>query len=280
MTLLIFDEHPLVIDKKIAKAIGLNQAMILQRVHYWLELNKKNKRNFHDGRHWTYNTINEWQEEFPFWSKETVKRAFNKLRQLGLILVGNFNVYKMDRTLWYSIDYEKLDECIRSNKLDDKMESDLMEKDLVTPAIPETSSETTTEIYNQSVNQEEGTDRKIYKNDNLKEEYEKIINRCELFAIDESYRNAVAHAIKLLLLDVEKNQRLKIGENYYPIEMVKEDLKKIDFHTVQHGVNKFKEASESYEIRNTISYLKACIYNAIHEMDLEVDSKLRTSGLI
>ena len=43
MTLLMFDKHPLVIDKKLAKIIGLNQAMILQQVHYWLELNKKNK---------------------------------------------------------------------------------------------------------------------------------------------------------------------------------------------------------------------------------------------
>ena len=158
MSLLIFDEHPLVIDKKIAKAIGLNQAMILQQVHYWLELNKKNKRNFHEGRHWTYNTINEWQEEFPFWSRETVKRAFNKLRELGLILVGNFNIYKMDRTLWYSIDYEKLNEYIGSNSPDDKRKSDPMEKELMTSAIPETTPETTTEIYNQSVNQEEQTD--------------------------------------------------------------------------------------------------------------------------
>lgn len=32
-----------------------------------------------------------------------------------------------------------------------------------------------------------------------------------------------------------------------PFEMVKKDLEKIDFHIVQHGVNKFKEASEDHE---------------------------------
>jgi hypothetical protein len=292
MTLLIFDKHPLVIDKKLAKIIGLNQAMILQQVHYWLELNKKNKINFHEGKHWTYNTINEWQEEFPFWSKETIKRAFNKLRDLGIIQVGNFNVYKMDRTLWYTIDYEKLNECIRSNSLDGDVENEPMEKDLMSPAIPETSSETTTEIYNLSVNQvKEGkdiqetrekkqTDRLNDKNNKLKDEYEKIIDKCEFFAIDENYRNAVAHGIRLLLLDLENKQRLKIGDNYYPIETVREDLKKIDFHIVQHAVNKFKEASENNEIRNPIAYLKACIYNAIYEMNIEVDSRLRFAGLI
>lgn len=290
MTLLMFDKHPLVIDKKLAKIIGLNQAMILQQVHYWLELNKKNKINLHEGRHWTYNTINEWQEEFPFWSKETVKRAFNKLRDLGIIQVGNFNVYKMDRTLWYTIDYDKLNEYIRSNSLDGDVENESMEKDFMSPAIPETSSETTTEIYNPSVNQEKQVkkskdskgqkDGKTYINNNFKAEYEKIINRCELFAIDENYRDAVSHAIKLLLLDVENNKRLKIGDNYYPVEMVREDLEKLDFHIVEHGVNKFKEASQHYEIKNTISYLKACIYNGIYDMNIDVDSKLRSTGLI
>lgn len=151
----------------------------MQQVHYWLELNKKNNRNFHEGRCWTYNTINEWQEEFPFWSKETVKRAFNKLRQLGFILVDNFNVYKMDRTLWYSIDYDKLNEYIRSNSLDHGSENDPMEGDNMTSAIPETSSETTTEIYNPSVNQEKQTDGKTDNSFNLKKEYIKIINRCK-----------------------------------------------------------------------------------------------------
>ena len=177
MTLLIFDKYPLVIDKQLTKVIGLNQALILQQVYYCLKLNKKNNRNFHEGRYWTYNTINEWQEEFPFWSKETVKRAFNKLRQLGFIMVDNFNVYKMDRTLWYSIDYDRLNEYIRSNSIDHGSESDLMEGDNMTSAIPETSSETTKEIYNLSVNQEKQTDGKTDNSFNLKKEYIKIINR-------------------------------------------------------------------------------------------------------
>ena len=291
MSLLIFDQHPLIVDKKLAKVIGLNQAMILQQVHYWLEMNRKNKKNFHEGRHWTYNTINEWQEEFPFWSKETVKRAFNKLREAGFVLVGNFNVYQMDRTLWYTIDYDKLNECMESNSSEDEMEKDLMEEDILTPPLPETTSETTTEIYNQSVHQvkrdkelEETKEKKTEGlnngNNKFKDEYEKIIDKCELFAIDENYRKAVAYGIRLLLLDLENNQRLKIGANYYPIQTVREDLKKIDFHIVQHAVNKFKEASRNYEIKNPTAYLKACIYNAIHEMDIEVDSKLRSAGLI
>lgn len=295
MTLLMYDEHPLILDKKLAKAIGLNQAMILQQVHYWLEKNKKDGRNLHEGRYWTYNTIDEWQEEFPFWSRETVKRTFSKLREMGFLLVGNFNVYKMDRTLWYTIDYDKLNECIGLDKINEGIENDpkediqteTMEDRVLTSPIPEISSETTKEIFNQSVNQDQKEDtikgqmdRKTYINKDINEEYKDILDKCQLFAIDENYRDAVAHVIRLLLLDVKKDQKLKIGENYYPAQMVREDLNKLNFHIVQHGVNKFKEASEVYEIKNTIAYLKACIYNAIHEMNIDVDSKLRSFGLI
>lgn len=156
----LFDKKPIVLDKHIAKAIGLNEAIILQQVHYWIEVNKKAKRNCHEGRYWTYNTIKEWTEEFPFWSKDTVKRTFKKLRQTGLMIVGNFNTMQMDRTLWYTIDYEKLDVLIHDGKKDisidskgskDDMQTSRMEKSSFIQAIPETSTEITSEISNQSI---------------------------------------------------------------------------------------------------------------------------------
>ena len=112
----LFDNHPIVIDKHLASILGLNEAIILQRVHYWLEINKKNKKNYHEGKYWTYNTIKKWQGEFPFWSYETVKRTFKKLREANLIITNNFNVYQMDRTLWYTINYEKLQELCHSRE--------------------------------------------------------------------------------------------------------------------------------------------------------------------
>ena len=33
----LFDEHPLVIDVKLAQIIGLNEAIVLQQVNYWLQ---------------------------------------------------------------------------------------------------------------------------------------------------------------------------------------------------------------------------------------------------
>lgn len=99
-----------------AVILGLNEALILQQVHYWLESNKKNGRNFHEGRYWTYNTIDEWHEEFPFWSNSAIKRTFKKLRDMNLLIVNNFNTYQMDRTLWYTINYEELEKMIENKE--------------------------------------------------------------------------------------------------------------------------------------------------------------------
>lgn len=81
---LIKDSYPLVLDRKLACIIGLNEALVLGQIHYWLEKNKECSRNFHEGRYWTYNTIKDWQEEFPFWSESTIKRIFKKIKGYGI----------------------------------------------------------------------------------------------------------------------------------------------------------------------------------------------------
>ena len=63
---LLFDEYPLVVNPQLAKLIGLNEAIVLQQVHYWVTINEAGERNFQDGHTWTYNTLKEWHEQFPF----------------------------------------------------------------------------------------------------------------------------------------------------------------------------------------------------------------------
>lgn len=101
----LFDEHPLVIDVKLAQAIGLNQAIVLQQLNYWLHSRSAKKI---DGKLWVYNRIKDWNEQFPFWSKNTVQRTLESLEKAGLVVTGNFNRYKFDRTKWYSINQAEL----------------------------------------------------------------------------------------------------------------------------------------------------------------------------
>lgn len=105
----LFDEYPIIANKTLAREIGLNEALILQQINYWIEINKKTGKNFYDGRYWTYNSIRSWREnDFDYMSIETVKRTFAKLEKQGYLITGNFNKDPRDKTKWYTIDYERL----------------------------------------------------------------------------------------------------------------------------------------------------------------------------
>ena len=107
----LFDEQPIVANKTLAREIGLNEALILQQINYWIEINKKSGKNYHDGKYWTYNSIRAWQEnDFDYMSFDTVKRTFSKLEKAGYLLVGNYNKDPRDKTKWYTINNDKLEE--------------------------------------------------------------------------------------------------------------------------------------------------------------------------
>lgn len=101
---LLISEPPLQVLPSLAVKIGLNEAIILQQVHYWL----LKSNNIRDGYKWVYNSYSEWNKQFPFFSRNTMIRAFNSLEKQGLLITANYNKAGFDKTKWYRIDYEKL----------------------------------------------------------------------------------------------------------------------------------------------------------------------------
>ena len=86
--------------------IGLNGAIFLQQLHYWIGKYRTKRRNYHDGHYWIYNTYEDWQKQFPFWSVRTIQRILNDLEKNELILSANYNKKKFDKTKWYTINYD------------------------------------------------------------------------------------------------------------------------------------------------------------------------------
>lgn len=103
MSNLLLDDRPLVIQPKLAKLLGdLDEAVILQQIHYWLE----KRLNIKDGYSWVYNSMVDWNKQFPWLSLKTLKRKFKSLEDKGLLITENYNKAKFDRTKWYRIDYD------------------------------------------------------------------------------------------------------------------------------------------------------------------------------
>jgi len=110
MSKLLLDEKPLVILPQLARQIGLNEAIVLQQIHYWMQHPELGKT--HEGRKWIRNTYDQWAENFPF-SKSTTRRTLDSLRESGLVLVENLNQHAYDQTNWYTIDYDRLSNLSR-----------------------------------------------------------------------------------------------------------------------------------------------------------------------
>lgn len=125
MSKLLLDEYPLIILPELAAAIGLNEAIVLQQVHYWLEYYRKveDLDHFQDERWWVYNSVAQWCDQFPFWGYNTIKRTLAALRKPytprneqgnraergPLLLTSNYNRVGFDKTIWYTIDYEEFE---------------------------------------------------------------------------------------------------------------------------------------------------------------------------
>ena len=106
MSKLLINENPIMIQPTLVMKLGLNQAIIIQQVHYWLVKSPHIK----DGKRWIYNTYKDWKQQFPFWSEKTIMRTFLALEEEGYVISANYNRMKIDKTKWYSIDYDKLAE--------------------------------------------------------------------------------------------------------------------------------------------------------------------------
>jgi hypothetical protein len=142
----LIDEPALQVLPTAAKYLGVNEAIILQQMQYWLSINPHEK----DGERWIYNTYKSWAQQMPWMSDRYIQKLIIKLESDGFIITGNFNDKKYDRTKWYRINYEKIDQvCYPGN-------SQCYPGNIGTQPeqqpIPETTHRLTTETNNTTAN--------------------------------------------------------------------------------------------------------------------------------
>lgn len=90
-------------SKEIATEFGIDLAVFLQNIAFWIEKNIVNNKNLRDGKYWTYNTQKAWINLFPYWSRQNIRTIISKAIKEDLIVLGNFNSDKSDHTTWYAL---------------------------------------------------------------------------------------------------------------------------------------------------------------------------------
>lgn len=103
---LLIQESPLLILPTRAQLIGLDEAILLQQLHFRLTHQGQER----DGKIWYCQTYTKWAKQLPFWGESKIKRLFLKLESLWLVQsTDKYNTFYVDRTKWYSTQYSALD---------------------------------------------------------------------------------------------------------------------------------------------------------------------------
>ena len=89
-------------DTDIAALYGVDESIMIANLQFWIRKNEANGKHFHDGRFWTYNSIEAFTKLFPFWTARQIRRVLKSLEEKGVIVTGNYNTSAYDRTTWYA----------------------------------------------------------------------------------------------------------------------------------------------------------------------------------
>tara|TARA_R110000824_G_scaffold220201_3_gene407276 strand:- start:2182 stop:2982 length:801 start_codon:yes stop_codon:yes gene_type:complete len=82
---------------------GVEKAVLLNNLKYWLDHAKANGKKAIDGYYWTFNSATAFAELIPYISPSKIGRLMRELESDGIVIVGNHNRAGYDRTKWYTM---------------------------------------------------------------------------------------------------------------------------------------------------------------------------------
>lgn len=99
-------------DVEDAMKYGVEKSVVLSNIRFWLNNNKNKDLSTvkHDGYYWMYNTAKDMSNVLPYFTQSKVQRLLKQLEDDGVLIVGNYNKVKYDRTKWYTLSEFTYDE--------------------------------------------------------------------------------------------------------------------------------------------------------------------------
>ena len=88
---------------ELATKLGVEKAIILNRLWFWHEGNKSNGQNYHKGEYWITDVVKRLDLMLPYFSKKKIYNLLESLERDDLIKSGHFSKNKFDRTKQYAL---------------------------------------------------------------------------------------------------------------------------------------------------------------------------------
>ena len=285
----LYTDKPIVVNRELASILGdVDLAIILQEIHYWTNINKQNAEmelanihTYYDGCFWCFRTYEDWLLDFPWLSLRTLKRKFKKLEELNLLISSNFNKLNIDRTKWYTINYDKLAEFekqFQSKKIEKIQQKEIRktkQKDYNKNTVSQSAKMALPiqEDNIQEINyiQDNNISLSVVDNENSKKEmtdgqadYTQNF-KIELDANDNELNNLVVDIANDL---IASQKTITVNNKKIKINKLIDELQKLDKETlsklVTYVAEKFKN-NNTENIKNKNKYIASIFANAVFE---------------
>lgn len=95
-------------DTAYAIAYGVDEALMIRNLQFFITANANRGNNLKDGRYWTYDRLEDFPKHFPYWSIKQIRRIITSLIEQDIIIKDEHNDKWSNRTQWYAFkDQEK-----------------------------------------------------------------------------------------------------------------------------------------------------------------------------
>lgn len=219
-------ENKMYFEDDEAVKYGLDEAIMIANLRFWIKKNKSSRKHFHDGHYWTYNSSEAFTELFPFWNAQKIKRILLSLKEQNVIITGNYNKSPFDRTNWYAFTDETMLKEVKSNVQNCKISKYKNELSDCTnlnngecknvPPIPYINTDINTDVYTDN----EKSEKKEHKQTNPIKKLDPFINNPLITYFEEEHKKVFGYKPYCLSL----NARNKIIELNSIMPKFKESL--------------------------------------------------------
>lgn len=107
----LLDETPISFYPNLARVLGVNEAIVLQQIWFYVNVNRENESERHhiDGKWWVYNSYKQWAKKFfPWLTARGVQSIILNLEKLKVLESMQGVEDKYDRRKWYTVDRDAL----------------------------------------------------------------------------------------------------------------------------------------------------------------------------
>lgn len=217
---------------ELATRLGVEKAVIIHNMYFWINHNAKNNKNVYDSSVWTYNSASAFGKLFPYIKDRTISRYLLELERDGYIKTGNYSDNIFDKTKWYSFTDNFLEEL---KNLGFDIENMLLSQNvhIDTHKMANRSTEN-----DEPIPDSKHTDEKQYD----KEEIDKSISKKERIDYDAIVKcwnetNPTLSSVRMLNDDRKKQIRKLLASNNATVDDLMKAIKIISMSSFCQGKN-------------------------------------------